>query len=57
MTELEKALNAYYEHFNENYPLGITGAMSDDEIIDDIEQCIESNEKALEPEYNEDADY
>lgn len=57
MTDLEKALNAYYEHFDENYPLGITGTMSDDEIIDDIERCIESNEKAEDVQYEDDADY
>ncbi len=57
MTDLEEALNDYYEHFDENYPLGITMGMSDDEIIDDIERCIESNEKAEKPQYEYDADY
>lgn len=57
MTEFEKALNDYYEHFGENYPLGITGTMLEDEVIDDIEHCIESNEKAVDPEYEDGADY
>lgn len=54
---LEKALDAYREHFGENYPLLITGTASEDEIIDEIERCIETNEKAKEPEYEDDVDY
>lgn len=54
---LEEALNDYYEHFGENYPLMITGSVPVDEIIDDIEQCIEKNEKAEEPKYEDEADY
>lgn len=54
---LEKALDAYREHFGENYPLLITGTASEDEIIDEIERCIEMNEKAKEPEYEDDVDY
>ena len=43
---LEKALDAYRNHFGEDYPLVITGTASEDEIIDEIERCIETNEKA-----------
>ena len=57
MNNIEKALDAYFEHFGENYPLGIAATMSEDEIIDDIERCIESNEKAEEPRYEDKADY
>ena len=57
MTDLEKALNAYYEHFDENYPLVITTILSNDEIIDDIERCIEANEKAEQPKFENDVDY
>ena len=54
---LEKALDAYRNHFGENYPLVITGTASEDEIIDEIERCIETNEKAEEPEYDDNEDY
>lgn len=54
--KFEEALNKYYEHFGENYPLGITDCNSDDEIIDDIVKCIETDEKAKEPDYD-DNDY
>ena len=50
---LEKALDAYRNHFGEDYPLVITGTTSEDEIIDEIERCIETNEKAEEPEYDD----
>lgn len=57
MDNFDKALNAYFRHFGENYPLGIAATMSEDEIIDDIERCIEADEKAEEPQYEDDADY
>lgn len=57
MKNLEEALNAYYEHFGENYPLCITGGQSNEEIIENIELCIDRNETAEPPEYDEDADY
>lgn len=57
MINIDKALNAYFDHFGENYPLGITATMSEDEIIDDIERCIEANEKAKDPQYEDEAYY
>lgn len=54
---MEKALKRYYEHFGENYPLLITSNLTDDEVIKDIEKCIETNTKAKEPEYDSDGDY
>lgn len=57
MIELEKALNDYYEHFSENYPLVIARTMLEGEVVDDIEHCIESNEKAAKPKYKDDRDY
>lgn len=57
MKNLEEALNAYYEHFGENYPLCITGGQSNEEIIENIELCIDRNETTEPPEYDEDADY
>lgn len=57
MTNLEKSLQQYIEAFDENYPLINTMEMSDDEIIDDIEQCIQSGKIAEPPVFEEDVDY
>lgn len=57
MTKLERALQEYMEVFNESYPLVVTMGMSDDEIIDDIEQCIQSGNPAEPPVFEEDVDY
>lgn len=57
MKTLAEALNAYREHFKENFPLCIAGENTDTEIIEQIERCIAKNEKAELPEYDEDADY
>lgn len=57
MTKLEKALQQYVEAFHENYPLIATMEMSDDEIISDIEQCIQSGKLAEPPVFEEDVDY
>lgn len=57
MTNLEKSLQQYIEAFDENYPLINTMEMSDDEIIDDIEQCIQSGKIAEPPVFEEDIDY
>ena len=43
---LDEWLDAYYETFGENYPLMITGEISDAEIISDITKCLESNTPA-----------
>ena len=55
--DIEKALQQYMEAFDENYPLVATMGMSDDEIIDDIEQCIQSGTPAEPPAFEEDVDY
>ncbi len=57
MTKLEKALQQYMEAFDENYPLIATMEMFDDEIISDIEQCIQSGKLAEPPTFEEDVDY
>ena len=57
MAKLEKALQQYMETFDENYPLVVTIGMSDNEIIDDIEQCIQSGKLAEPPAFEEDIDY
>ena len=54
---IEKALEKYYQHFGENYPLMIVGNMTDNEIIERINSCIENGEPEKEPEYEENADY
>lgn len=54
---MEEALEKYYKHFGENYPLSIVSTMTDEEIINRINQCIKSNRKEEEPEYNDEYDY
>ena len=46
MKGLDMALNRYYAEFKENYPLGISETRSEDELIADIELCIDSGHKA-----------
>lgn len=57
MTKLEKALQSYMDAFDENYPLVTSMEMSDDEIIDDIEQCIQAGTPAESPTLEDDIDY
>lgn len=57
MTDLNIALNLYYEHFGENYPLCVSGTRGTEEIIADIELCIDTGKMAEPPEYEDDADY
>ena len=54
---LEVALNAYFDTFGVNYPLMITSQMSEEEIIADIKNCIETNTQAKGFEYEPDTDY
>jgi len=57
MGKLEKVLDEYSAHFGENYPLTRTTTVLEEEIIKDIKQCIETNTKAKEPEYEDNIDY
>ena len=58
MNKLDTALNRYYEKFGKNYPLCICGNRASEEIIADIELCIDTETEAQEPVYEyEDADY
>lgn len=57
ISELEKVLGEYSAHFGENYPLPMAATLPDDKIIKDVKQCIETNTKAKEPEYEENIDY
>lgn len=55
--KFEKALEKYYEHFKEDYPILRTDTRSDEEIIERINECIKNNTKEPEPEYKEGCDY
>lgn len=57
MKTLDTALEAYYKHFGENYPLCVSGNHSNEEIIADIELCIDTNIEAEQPTYEDDVDY
>jgi hypothetical protein len=57
MTKLEKALQSYMDTFDKNYPLVAAMEMSDGEIIDDIEQCIQTGIPAEPPTLEDDIDY
>lgn len=57
MTELEKALNAYMEKFDEPFPLIIVNDLDNEEIIEEIMKCIEKGVPAEPPEYDDNADY
>jgi hypothetical protein len=57
MKKLDAALEKYYEHFGTNYPLCISGNSSNEEIIDHIELCIDTDTKAEPPTYEDEADY
>lgn len=54
---MEEALNRYYQHFGESYPLMITDTKTDEEISERINHCIETDKPEAEPEYNDDEDY
>ena len=57
-TALEVALDEYFDHFGENYPLSITGSIGDEEeLIRTIRKCIEDDQPAPEPSYRDGCDY
>ena len=57
MKTLDEALEAYYEQFGKNYPLCVSGNRSNEDIIADIELCIDTNTEVEHPIYDEDVDY
>ena len=57
MKKLDKALKKYYEHFGENYPLCISGIRNEEELIEDIELCIDTGKTAEPIKYEEELDY
>lgn len=54
---MEEALERYYQQFGDNYPLMIFGTKTDEEIIERINHCIETNQPEAEPEYDDNVDY
>ena len=52
---MEEALERYYRHFREDYPLMIAGTKPEKEIIERINHCIETNQPESEPDYDEKA--
>ncbi len=57
MNKLDEALDKYYERFGKKYPLSICQIRTTDEIVADIEFCINTGCKAKEPIYEENIDY
>ncbi len=61
MTDFEKAMNAYFDHFGVPYPyavgIGFKGETAE-ENIEIIREAIEKNEPVvLAPDYRDDLDY
>ena len=56
MDELDRLLDDYQEHFEENFPMMLCRTMEDEEIIEIIEKCLE-NDEPYEPELEDDACY
>ena len=54
---MEKALEKYYEHFGENYPLAMGEMKTEAEVIARIDYCIKNNTPEAEPEYDDECDY
>lgn len=57
MALIDDKLDEYREKFGVNYPLAVGMKMREDDVIEHINECIESGEKANEPEYRDDCDY
>jgi len=61
MTDFEKAMDDYFDHFGESYPyavgIGFPGS-TDEENIEIIRRCIKENEPVkFSPLYLDDVDY
>lgn len=61
MTDFEKAMDDYFDHFGQSYPyavgIGFPGS-SDEENIEIIRRCIKENEPVkFSPLYLDDVDY
>lgn len=56
MDKLDKSLEEYQDHFEENFPMMLCRTMEEEEIIEIIEKCLK-NDEPYEPELNEEANY
>lgn len=56
MDKLDKMLDAYIEHFEENFPMMLCRHMEEDEIIKLIQKCIDNDEQ-YEPKLDIEANY
>ena len=57
MSLLEILLQDYFDMFGEKYPLMFPSDKTEDEIVDDIRQCLINETRAPQPEYEGDLDY
>ena len=55
--EVQQALNQYKEYFGVNYFFYIGHEKTDQEIIQEIENCIKTGKTQKEPEYDQDKLY
>lgn len=55
--ELTEALNQYEQYFGERYFFYIGFEKSDQEVIEEIENCIKTGKKQKEPQYEIDKIY
>lgn len=55
--EVQQALNEYKEYFGVNYFFYIGHEKTDQEIIQEIENCIKTGKVQKEPEYDQDKLY
>lgn len=55
--EVQQALNEYKEYFGVNYFFYIGYEKTDQEIIQEIENCIKTGKAQKEPEYDQDKLY
>ena len=56
MNKLDKLIDEYQDHFEENFPLILCRTMEDIEIIEIIEKSLE-NDEPYEPKLNKEANY
>lgn len=55
--DLQQALNEYEKYFGVNYFFYIGHGKTDQEIIEEIENCIKTGKTQKEPEYDQDKLY
>lgn len=55
--DIEQAMDKYLEQFGKPYPLAFGSGMTAEEVITDIQNCINTGKEATPPEYQDDCDY